>query len=744
MTRLVLLLAFTTACTSAQGPHGAPPPPPAEQPGPVPIGGMWLPEQIPAHGAWLAAHGLRIPAESLADPLEAPLGAVVEIPGCSASFVSAEGLIITNHHCAQGALAYHSADLNRDLVASGYLAADRSEERWNGPTGRVYITDEIVDVTGEMRNGLDRIADPRARYLELETRKKNAVAACERQRPDHRCQVSDFFGGGQYRLIAKLELRDLRLVYAPAGGIGYYGGDTDNWMWPRHTGDYSFMRAYVGKDGKPADYGADNVPYRPKHWLRISAKPVRRGDLILAAGYPGSTQRNQPLTVVRESVEWRYPRTIERTEAVLKVLRELQGRGGHTAIVAGHAIFGFENRLKNNRAMLDQLVRGGLVNDKEKLDRELRDWIAAAPDARRSYADALATIDDAYRTFAPYRELEAMLGELGDVDLLAAASMLVHLAHERELPDAQRKPRYQERNWPRLRGWLASMDKSYDRPLDTALLAMTLERARARADAGLAEHGKWLAHFQGFGPSSTKAPWAPLVERIYDGTTLGSLDRRLELFDGASVASIEASTDPLIVIARALYDLDKDIERAEETLEGALVIAMPLYVEALEALHHGVLAPDANRTLRVTVGRVEGYRPKDDADLYTPFTTLPGVVAKHTGKPPFDAPAALLAAARAPNPAYVDASLGAVPVDFLSEIDLTGGSSGSATLDADGNLIGLAFDTNLEAMGSDWQFQPKRSRAIHVDIRYVLWIMDQVDHAHHLMREMGVTPRTEK
>jgi len=704
---------------------------------------MWLPEQLPAHEPWLSAHGLRIPTSGLADPLQAPLGAIVEIPGCSASFVSKDGLIITNHHCVQGYLAYHSADLKRDLVASGYLAADRSEERSNGPTGRVYVTDEIVDVTTAMRDGLDRIADPRARYLELESRKKKTVAECESARPNHRCQVSDFFGGDQYRLIAKLELRDLRLVYAPAGGIGYYGGDTDNWMWPRHTGDFSFLRAYVGKDGKPADFAADNVPYQPKHWLRVSKRPVAQGDLVLAAGFPGSTQRNQPLTVVREAVEWRYPRTIERTERALTVLRDLQGRGGHTAVVAANGIFGLENRLKNNRAMLAELVRGGLLDDKKEIDRKLRAWIAAAPADRRTFAEALDAIDHAYAAFAPYRELEAMLAELGDADLFAAASMLVHLAHERALPDPQRKPRYQERNWKRLRGWLESMDKSYDRPIDTALLALALERARSRDERKLADHGQWLAHFEAFAAPSTRRDPLPLVERLYDATKLGNLERRLALFDSASVAGIEASTDPLIVVARALYGLEKDIEAAEEALEGALVTALPSYVAALAKLHHGPLAPDANRTLRVTVGRVEGYRPSPDREVYAPFTTLPGVIAKHTGKPPFDAPAALREAARAPNPAYVDERLGAVPVDFLSEIDLTGGSSGSATLDADGNLIGLAFDTNLEAMGSDWQFQPERSRAIHVDIRYVLWIMDQVDRAHRLMREMGVEPKTE-
>ena len=234
MRRLAFLLLSIAACSGGKKSEPTVAQPPAASNAELPIGGMWLPEQLPEHAAALRAHGLRISPEALSNPLEAPLGAIVQVPGCSASFVSDEGLIITNHHCAQGALAYHSAGLKRDLVSSGYLAKSRSEELWNGPTGRVYITDEIIDVTKDVRDGLQAIEDLQERYAEYERRKKELVAKCEGQRPNHRCSVSSYFGGAEYRLIAKLEIRDLRLVYAPAGSIGAYGGDIDNWMWPRH------------------------------------------------------------------------------------------------------------------------------------------------------------------------------------------------------------------------------------------------------------------------------------------------------------------------------------------------------------------------------------------------------------------------------------------------------------------------------------------------------------------------------
>jgi hypothetical protein len=280
---------------------------------------MWMPKQLLAHADTLKTLGLAIDPAGLSDPTRAPLGAVVSLGGCTGSFVSDQGLVITNHHCVQGALQYNATP-EHNFIEDGFLAKDRADERWAGPTARVYVAQKYVDVTGTMTEGLADIADDRARYLEIEKREKALVAACEKDRPGIRCRVAKFFGGAEWYQIEQLEIRDVRLVYAPHRGIGNFGGEVDNWRWPRHTGDYSFYRAYVGKDGRPADHAADNVPYRPEHWLRPASEPLAEGDLVMVAGYPGGTERLLTAEEAAEAAEWEYPRRITMYQELIGIL----------------------------------------------------------------------------------------------------------------------------------------------------------------------------------------------------------------------------------------------------------------------------------------------------------------------------------------------------------------------------------------------------------------------------------------
>ncbi|MBP6847745.1 MAG: S46 family peptidase, partial [Kofleriaceae bacterium] len=233
-------------------------------------GGMWMPRQMnhPVHAAALQAMGVSIPAADLANPLAAPLNAVVSLGGCTASFVSPQGLVVTNHHCVQGALQFNATP-EHNYVEDGFLAKAKGDELPAGPTQKVLVAQAFTDITADITGGLDAIKDATARKKEVEKRTKAALAACEKDRPGIRCDVSSFFRGAEYQLIEYLEIRDVRLVYVPARSVGNYGGEIDNWAWPRHTGDFSFFRAYVGKDGKPADFSPDNVPFQPKHWLKV-------------------------------------------------------------------------------------------------------------------------------------------------------------------------------------------------------------------------------------------------------------------------------------------------------------------------------------------------------------------------------------------------------------------------------------------------------------------------------------------
>ncbi len=695
---------------------------------------MWMPQQIAAHASTLRSLGLEIDPAALSEPLSPTLSAIVSLGGCSASLVSPDGLIITNHHCVQGTLQYNATP-ERNLVEDGYLAATRADELWNGPTSRVFVTQAITDVSEQILADLDSISDDRARYDAIESREKTLVAACERDRPQLRCSIKSYFRGAEYYLTEQLEIRDVRLVYSPPRGIGYFGGDEDNWMWPRHVGDFAMYRAYVGPDGAPADHAPENVPFKAAHHLEVATAPLGAGDLVIVAGYPGYTQRYRTAAEVREAVNVDYPYQIAMFEDYLAVLREAAARGEETAIKAHTWIVGLENALKNRRGMLDGLERGGLAQQKIDLERELRAWIDADPARQASYGDVLDQMGQLQQQAIANRARARGYRLLGFSRLLREAERIVRMAEERPKPDAERDPDYQARNWDRMKASSRQLSRSYDPAIDRALLAVTLRRAIADIEL----HRGWLEIIFGDQPI-VEASIEPVVTRLYANTTLADEATRIKLYDSASTESLGQMDDALIQLAVALRPFGEAIEAQEKRLAGAVAVLEPRYIAALREFSGGALAPDANGSLRVTYGTVRGYRPTPDADRYEPFTRLSEVVAKHTDKAPFDAPDELLAAAaNAEQPSrYVAAALGEVPVNFLSDVDTTGGNSGSATLNGRGELVGLLFDGNYESMASDWLFIPALTRGIHLDIRYALWILDEVEGAHHLLAEMGV------
>jgi hypothetical protein len=328
------------------------------------------------------------------------------------------------------------------------------------------------------------------------------------------------------------------------------------------------------------------------------------------------------------------------------------------------------------------------------------------------------------------------------VGLDDAAVAIARMAEERPKADADRDPAYQERNWTRLAQDTESMQRRYDRGLDRALFKLALERA-ARIPAR--ERPGIVAAVVGQG-EPTAARIEAALGPIYDRTSLEDPAVRVKLLRTATLDDLRRSKDPMIELALRALPLHRAHEAREHAFEGALLLARPRYVEALQKLRaaNGAalpLASDANKTLRITFGTVRGYRPAPEAAPFRPFTTLSELVKKDTGKRPFDAPAPLLASVRAKKfGPYADAALGEVPVDFLSDLDITGGNSGSATINARGELVGLAFDGNYEAMGSDWLFMPGITRTIHVDVRYVKWLLDAVYDGDHLLREMGAEP----
>lgn len=699
-------------------------------------GGMWTPRQVAAQGALLRELGLAIDPTAFADPMAHPLGAVVSLGGCSASFVSPKGLLVTNHHCATGALQFNSTP-EHNLLHDGFLAKAKSDEKSNGPTARVYVTQAFRDVTGPIRTGLAEIDDPKQRYDVVEQRVKDRVAACEKDRDDLRCSVVAYYGGEQYVEIEQLEIRDVRLVYAPAEGVGNFGGEVDNWRWPRHGGDYAFFRAYVGPDGKPADFDEKNVPYQPRHHLEVSTAGLKPHDLVFVAGYPGRTTRLRTAQEVAEAVDWQYPHNITLCNEYIALLQKL-GKGNEDLAIKGRRLErGLSNWRTNMKGMLDGLVKGGLKDKKVALEAELKAWVAAHPDhaATNDAIDGLKAVYDKSRITRD--RVSATDEVLWMSSMLGAADTIVHMAEERPKADAARHPNFQKRNWKRIEQGQKRAQKTYDRTLELAKLKLALVRAaRLPKEQRPAVLGMIVGDAE---PSEDVI--AAAIAPLYEATELENLERRTELLQNATSEELAKSADPLIQLALKLRPILQANEDRGHADNGETMMYRPVYVAALRESRGGVLAPDANRTLRITYGTVRGYKPTPDAPEYFPFTKLSEMVAKNTGKEPFDAPQNLVDSAKTgPFEPYVAAEVGEVPVDFLSDLDITGGNSGSPTLNAKGQLVGLAFDGNYEAMASDWLFMPEITRSIHVDIRYALWIMDRVDGADHLLTEMGITP----
>lgn len=739
----IALLAFALSGCGGASVSSKPEAPPPKEASPAPVrvpvaqrfafrnpGGMWMPGQLAAHADTLRKLGLELDPKELGDPTKAPLSAMVWLGGCSGTFVSPEGLIVTNHHCVQLALSVNSTP-EHNLIEKGFYAQARAEEKSAGPTMHAYVTIKYTDVSARMKADLEALPDDHARYRALEAREKELLAECERGRPELRCRVVDFFGGGSWYLIEQIDLRDIRLVYAPARGIGNYGGEVDNWMWPRHSGDFAFYRAYVGKDGKPADHATDNVPYEPSHHLQIATTPLADGDFVMVAGFPGSTNRLATAAQVEEAASWSLPRGLGLMEQQLAVIESVTQGKPALQIKAEPMKRGLLNYFKKNQGVLDSLLKDGLVEKKQLEERDLIRWVEQNEERAAEYEPALARLSSVEAAKQQTREEDAAFRELVQGSkLLSEAVTIVRLAEERDKPDAERKPSYQRRNWARIEQASRALDKSYARELDRAIFALFVKRALALT----AEQPALVEGLVARGRSP--AAIARTLDKLYRKTRLEHVDTRLAWIRRATLRKLRRSRDPFIRLALLALPRVKELELKNETYQGALKVLAPKYVAALSAMHGGMLAPDANGTLRVTYGTVMPS-PKGGRA----FTTTRELLDKNTGTAPFDAPAPLVdAILRADYGPYTDRRIGAVPVDFMSDTDITNGNSGSSTLNARGELVGLAFDRTLDTVASDWLYLAGTARTIHVDARYMLWVMDAVDQTDPLLTELGVKP----
>jgi hypothetical protein len=598
------------------------------------------------------------------------------------------------------------------------------------------VAQKITDVTATMTAGLAEIRDAGARHEEVEKRKKTLLADCENGRPGTRCDVRSFFGGKEWQVTEYLELRDVRLVYVPHRAIGNYGGEIDNWAWPRHTGDFAFYRAYVGKDGKAADHSPDNVPYRPASFLKIQPRGVAEHDLVFVTGYPGKTNRHLTASELRHAAAWSHPRYVAKARQRMAALEQLKKAGGETGIKATLARLGTQNGLEKYEGILEGISKYDLIRAKDRAEKEFRSW--AAQDAtRKRFTDALDALEALYvARRAQQAEEETWDDVRRGSGLLTQALTLTKWSHEQRKKDPERDLGYQERDRSLAVAQQKAFARRFDPKIDRTLWKLTLTRAAADPASR-----SWLNPLLG-APADRALDESTIdraLDRFYARTRLAGEAERMKLM-AATPAQLARSKDPFVVAALQLYPRVEAIEKRKEAQEGDLMLLLSTYSEGLLAQTRGLLAPDANGSLRIAYGTVRGYKPAPNKPDYAPFTTAAEIPAKNTGEEPFDAPRKLLDAIAAAKWGPYASGQGSVPIAFLSDLDITGGNSGSPVLDARGDLVGLAFDGNYEGLASDVVFHGETTRTITVDVRYILWVADAVDQADHVVRELGVEP----
>jgi hypothetical protein len=682
----------------------------------------------------LAAHGIKVTAADIFDPGKVGIvDAIVRVGGCTGSFVSPEGLIITNHHCAFG-IVQQASTPERDYITDGFLAVDRKAEL---PAAglTIRITESYTDVSSEVLADLPDTLDYSTRAKTISRRTKEIVARAEADHPGKRAEVSEMFPGKSYLLFMYTYLRDVRAVYVPPRSVGEFGGETDNWVWPRHTGDFAFVRAYVAPDGSPAEYSPDNVPYTPKRYLRVDPAGVEDGDNVFILGYPGRTFRHQSSSYLAYEEDVRMPYVADLYRWEIGVMEALGGEDPAVAIKTAGRIKSLSNVMKNYTSKLQGMERLGLTAARRAEDSALTAFIGADPSLRTRYGNMLGELEGIYNTMRQDADLSLTLAYMNrSVVMLETALTLIDASHEMLKPDLERRSEFMERNIDATKASILRSLRDYVEPVDQMFLREFFLDA-----SDLDENHRIAAIDDLIGDASIEGAIDEFISAAYGSTRLS---------DSAFVAaclglppdSLAAVDDPFLKLAAGLRPL-YEAERARSLEQGgALTKLNGEYAEARKLFLKKDFIPDANGTLRMTFGSIKGYTPADA--LYAePITTIRGVIEKTTGREPFNTPARIVELYGMKDYGRLASrKLKSLPVCLLYNLDTTGGNSGSPLLNASGDLVGVNFDRAYGATINDFAWDESYSRSIAVDIRYVLWMTAKVAGAERVIKELGVGP----
>lgn len=689
--------------------------------------GMWEPYQMKGLKKELRSSGYNRNVSNVSDLFKHPMNAIVSLGGCSAAFVSDKGLIATNYHCIERGFLQFNSNSETDLFETGFVARTKDTEKRSAPGSRVYVTLESTEITEQVLKNLNDETQDIERAEIIEKNIKEIISVCETS-DEIECRVRSFFSGETYKLEKVLKIKDVRLVYAPPAHIGEYGGEIDNWMYPRHTGDFALLRAYTSKDGSSKEFNNENVPYKSNSFLKISAKGVDDGDFVMVVGYPGRTNRLLTFNEIKYDLEIGFHETVKFLKRGIELMDKNTNDDDGSRLKYRGLKSGYENYFKKISGQIDGADNFRLLISEESNWNSFLEFVEKeASKTEKDYLDALLNLIKEQQKESLARSY------YGNSVLISQAKRLYRNAVEKEKIDSERKPGYQERDQEGIMNRIKSLDYSFDLKIDKVIFKDRLS-VYSKIEPSLRRpiYSELLKLDIGLNKMNQA------IDEIYSSQYKDS-EGFLKMME-LSLGELNNSTDPLIMFAKKTYEESLEFEKKYEATSAKRQLLKSKFIGLLKNYYESSnrqLYADANGTLRVTYGNVAGVSLEDGV-RYEPFTRLEGIVQKHTNEEPFDASDQLLKLINNKDYGkYFYKPINSVPVNFLSTLDITNGNSGSATINSKFELVGLAFDGMLETIIADYKYIPQ-ARTISVDSRYLLWTLEKLEKADNILEELTI------
>ena len=684
--------------------------------------GMWLLMLVKRlNGVDMQKEGLHLTPEEIYSVNNSSLkDAIVSFGGfCTGEIVSDKGLIFTNHHCGYGAVAAASTP-SKDYLKNGFWAMNQKDE-FNSKDLYVRFLVRMDDATQRINSKLNNnmTAAERKAVIDAETK---AIQTENSENGKYTVVVRDFFNGNEFYFFVYQDYKDIRLVGAPPSSLGKYGGDTDNWEWPRHTGDFTVFRVYADAAGNPSEFKPTNVPLKPKHFLPVSLKGIKPGDFSMILGYPGRTNRYLTSYGINQMVSKDYPAWVETSKMAMDVMKKYMDKDKTTQLGYASQYASVANYWKNRQGTIDAVIKNGTISDKQNIEKTFREWsVQPGNEMYDGVLDQIATY---------YKQVTDRNVERNYASLLTRNAKYIALAYQ-----------------------MAPTLDAYAKQDMAGRLAMKPKVEAAIKDAydnlNTELEGEMLNSLVNLYKTKVKPDVASQTIMALDANTLSNVAFSSIFANKTSVTNfvlnpdrLKLDADPLLKIAKGIADDQRISNERFVKIDDNFAKNNRLFLAGLmKAMPDKKFYPDANSTMRLTYGQIDTLPIRDDRNYFgvtdNYYTTMEGLVGKYkAGDEEFDLPQRVIALQNAKDYGQYADKAGYLPVNFLSNNDITGGNSGSPVIDGDGNLIGIAFDGNSEALSGDIVFEDKWQKTISVDIRFVLWTIDKYAGARRIVDEL--------